>query len=93
MPRVMSPKTLGAMRGRLVADLIPIQCEPVGEDIATRLNEVWEKHDEGLISSIAIAVVYRDGSTSTSNSNAPSIATLIGAVARLQARLIGELPE
>ena len=72
------------------AELVEIPCEPVGEGIAETLADVSRLHAEGKISSIAVAVVYRDGTTSTANSFAPSMSTLIGAVARLQHRLSGQ---
>jgi hypothetical protein len=71
----------------MTAQLIGITCEPIGEGIADTLDDIRRLHDEGKISSVAVAVVYRDGTTSTANSFAPSMGTLIGAVTMLLHRL------
>jgi hypothetical protein len=65
----------------MTADLVPIDAEPEGEDVAAKLEEVLTAAREGKISSVAIAVVYRDGSSGRSWSKAHSITTLIGSIA------------
>lgn len=65
-----------------------IDAEPVGEDVAAKLQEALEKANAGELSSVAVAVVYRDGTCGSSWSSAPSLSCLIGAVTRLQHSLI-----
>lgn len=65
-----------------------IEAEPLGENVIERLKEALEKAEAGEVSSIAIALVYRDGSSGRSWSNAPGLSALIGATARLEAALI-----
>lgn len=76
------------MAKRKAAELRVIDAEPIGEDAAARLEEALEQVRNGAVSSVGLALVYRDGSTGTCWSEAPSIGTLIGAVARLQHRLL-----
>jgi hypothetical protein len=72
-----------------MADVRVIDAEPAPHpDIAERLTELCDEVAADKISSVAIAVVYRDGTTNRSWSTAPSLSLLIGAVARLQAALI-----
>ena len=68
-----------------------IEAEPVGADVIDRLEELLEKARAGEISSVAAAVVYRDGSTGSCWSSAPSFGLLIGSTAVLQANLIAML--
>ncbi len=70
------------------ANLRTIDAEPLGEDVIARIEEVLELARKGEFSSVAIASVYRDGSTGKSWSAAPSLSLLIGSVARMQAALI-----
>ena len=72
----------------MAAQLIPITCEPPGKGIEAPIEELREAHAEGILSSLAIAVVYRDGCTHYAHSPLPSRATMIGAVARLQHSLL-----
>lgn len=73
------------------AKLVAITAEPApGPDIAERLAEVCKEVAADKISSVAIAVVYRDGTTNRSWSTARSLSLLIGAVERLKAALIRE---
>lgn len=68
-------------------DLHVIEAEPEANDIAEKLRAALADAEAGRLSSIAIAVVYRDGATGNSWSKMPSIGTLVGSVALLQARL------
>lgn len=70
-----------------------IDAEPVGEGIVETLEDWLERAKAGEVSSVAIAIVNRDGSASTEWSDAPSQVLLIGAVSRLQWRLNQELDE
>jgi hypothetical protein len=60
---------------------------PVSPDVIEHLTQIcdWVKDDK--VSSIAIAIVHRDGSVSTLWSTPPAIVTLLGAVERLKHRL------
>ena len=69
------------------ADLIPLDSAPVGEGVVERLEETLALAREGRISSVAIAIVYRDGSTGDCRSTLPSIGTMAGAVSILHSRL------
>ncbi len=72
-----------------MTDILILEAEPAPHpDIVERLTEVADEAANDKISSIAIAVVYRDGTTNRSWSTTPSLSLLIGAVARLSAALI-----
>lgn len=64
-----------------------IDCEPPTGDTVMILEDVLRMAQEGRISAVAIAVVYRDGSTGDAWSKPLSTAALIGAVTVLQTRL------
>ena len=70
-----------------MADLEVIEPESVSPDLIETIERVLEKAKAGEVSSVAIAVVYRDGATSTTWSTPPSFATLLGAVAHLGFRM------
>lgn len=74
-----------------MADLTVIDAEPVGEDVVAYLEDLLCRARAGEFSSIAVAFVYRDGSTGSGNSSAPSLAALLGAVAGLQHKLAEDL--
>lgn len=74
-----------------MADLEVITAEPPGKGVIEILRETLSQAEKGDISSVAVAVVYRDGNTSSGWSKVPSFSTLIGAIARLQAKLIREV--
>lgn len=76
------------------AKLVALDAEPApAPDIADRLTEVCNDVAADKISSVAIAVVYRDGTTGKVWSTAPSMSLLIGAVERLKAALIRDADE
>lgn len=71
------------------AHLLTVKPEPpISPDVIEHLTMVCEWVQKDEVSSVAIAVVHRDGATSTVWSAPPNKATLIGAVARLQHRLV-----
>jgi hypothetical protein len=75
-----------------VTRLTVLDAEPPGVGIADLLEEVTELANAGELSSLAIAMVYRDGSGDQRWSHACSSAALIGSAAVLLHRLIrGEL--
>lgn len=65
-----------------------IEPEPVGASVVDTLREIADDAEQGNISSIAVAIVYRDGTVGTAWSEVPSMALLVGAASRLQWRLI-----
>lgn len=72
----------------LPADLRVIDAEPAGANTVAMLEDALEAARNGQLSSAAIAVVYRDGTTGRAWSEAPSFSCLLGAVARLQMALL-----
>jgi hypothetical protein len=73
-----------------VPDLLVIDSEPQGADIIERLKEALEEAEAGNLSSVAISCVYRDGTTQSVWSDAPSMGLLIAAVTRLQHDLLSQ---
>jgi len=67
-----------------------ITSQPPAADIADTMDRLLEIVSEGGMSSIAIAMVDRDGCSRTIWSEAPCVQSLIGAVAILQQRLVRE---
>lgn len=65
-----------------------IESEPIGEDVIAKLEEVLERARKGELSSVAVAVVYRDGCSGQSWSQCPSLPALIGSVAKLKHKLL-----
>lgn len=65
-----------------------IDAEPAGSDIVERLEELLGEARAGKLSSLAFAVVYRDGSTGNGHSVLASIATMIGSVEALKFELL-----
>lgn len=63
--------------------LIPLDPEPLGEGIISRLEECLELAREGRLSSIAIALVYRDGAAGHRWSELPNRVTMLGSISRL----------
>jgi len=66
-----------------MTDLVPLDPEPLGVDVIKTLEAVLEMARDGRVSSVAIAVVYRDGTSDGSWSTAPSSIRLVGAIDRL----------
>lgn len=68
--------------------LTVLEAEPLGAGIIERLERALEMAKRGELSSIAIALVYRDGCAGSVYSEPPSMTALIGSIARLQYRLM-----
>lgn len=68
-----------------------ITCAPPIEGIADMLDRVSEIAGEEGISSMAIAIIDRNGESHTLWSESSTAQSLIGAVAVLQARLVSQL--
>ncbi len=73
----------------MTAEVKVLECmAPAGPDAVEILRGALEKAERGELGSVAIACVYRTGETDHAHSRADALATLIGAVARLQHDLI-----
>ena len=70
------------------ANLEVIDAEPLGQDCTAKLEAALEMARNGELSSVAIAVVYRDGSPEFLWSDAPNASTLLGAIRRLETKII-----
>jgi hypothetical protein len=76
------------------AKLLAIEPEPpVSSDVIEHLTMVCDWVRDDKVSSVAIAVVHRDGSMGTVWSHPPSYPALIGAVERLKYRLMKAIDE
>lgn len=70
-----------------MTELATIEPEGVSPDLIPTIEAVLAKARAGEVSSVAIAFVYRDGSTQTTWSSPPSFFTLLGAVHHLAFRM------
>lgn len=66
-----------------MADLHVLDPEPASESVISTIEAILERARLGEISSVAICVVNRDGSTGAIWSEAPTIGLLLGAADRL----------
>lgn len=66
-----------------MADLTVIEAEPPGEGVIEALEWALEKTRAGEISSVAIAIVNREGAISRRWSRLPSYPAMLGSLARL----------
>lgn len=75
------------MSGARVIELVQ---PPQGnvEGVVKTLENMIELAHQGLLSSVAIAAVYRDGSTCTAFEGGPNLATLLGSLDRLHYRVL-----
>ena len=71
-----------------MADLHVLPCEPLGQTVVEKLEQVLELAREGKISSVAIAWVDREGRAHECWSYSPSTGTLVGAIQSLAYRLV-----
>lgn len=73
------------------ATLHEISVEPaISPTVATKLAELGELVKDDKLSSVAIALVYRDGCTGSVWSSTLNMGLLIASVTRLQHRLLSE---
>lgn len=77
----------------MMATVRVIEAEPHGSGIVEMLEDWLKEARGGRISSLALAVVHRDGAISAEWSEAPSMPLLIGAASRLTWRLNNALEE
>lgn len=66
-----------------MTDLAVLEPEPASANVIATLEDALADAREGRISSVAIAVVYRDGVAGASWSDLPSRTAMLGAVSRL----------
>lgn len=83
----------GPCRRSDVPDLRVIDSVPADKSVTDYLEHVAAKIAEGNVSAIAVAFVYRDGSTGSGYSEQPNSATMVGAVEALKAKLVGNMLE
>jgi hypothetical protein len=69
---------------RKSAQLKLLHPEPPINGVVPLLEDLLEQARRGELSSIAVAIVYRDGASGRGWSKIPSHAALLGSVARLQ---------
>ena len=60
-----------------------IDAEPASADLIDALKRALAKAEAGELSAVAIAYVYRDGSTGYRRSHLPSYPAMMGSLARL----------
>lgn len=64
-----------------------LESEPPAANVIEPLEEALAEARDGRLSSVALAVVYRDGACGASWSELPSHAAMLGAVSRLAHRI------
>jgi hypothetical protein len=74
-----------------VPDLRAIDVEPVSASVLAYLEDLTERARAGEFSTIAVAYVYRDGSTGSGHSDAHNLAAIVGAVEALKTKLIRDM--
>lgn len=67
--------------------LVALEPEPAAADVIATLEEALTEAREGRLSSVALAIVYRDGAAGASWSALPSRTAMLGAVSRLSHRI------
>jgi len=70
-----------------MADLVALEPEPLGENVIATLERALELARAGELSSVAIALVHRDGCAQALWSDAANMLLLIGSVGRLGHKL------
>lgn len=74
-------------------ELREITAEAPASGAQELIDELQSQLDRGIISSVAVAIVYRTGETQAAFSDLRSTATMLGAVERLRHRLVMRLEE
>jgi hypothetical protein len=70
-----------------MSELRVLSAEPLGEDVIQLFEDALARAKRGEISSAAVGIVFRDGTTQTAWSRPPSQGLLIGCVSHLMWRL------
>lgn len=73
--------------------LLTIEPEPMAEGIIEALEEVLKSAKEGKVSSVAIAVVLRDGAPDWAMSYLPCVSTMLGTIDRMHFAILQETLE
>lgn len=71
--------------------LVAIEPEPLSDSVVPALERALEMARAGEVSSVAVALVLRDGTSDAIRSNAPNMVTLLGATSRLTHKLHADL--
>jgi hypothetical protein len=71
-------------------DLRAIDAEPPGQAVIRVLKDALDRARKGELSSVAVAMVERDGSADWNWSYVPNSSTLIGSIERMKTDLIRE---
>jgi hypothetical protein len=74
-----------------MAELHVINAAPVDATVVTYLEHLLARARQGEFSAVAVAYVNRDGSTGSGHSDQHSLATMVGAVACLQTKLLADM--
>lgn len=74
-----------------MAELTVIEPEPPGNGVVEYLEHCLKKAKSGEISAVAVAYVYRDGSTGSGYSEQHNLATTVGAVRALETKLVRDM--
>lgn len=74
-----------------MADLRAIEPEPLGEAVIPLLEEALRLARAGELSSVAVALVHRDGCTQSLWSEPPSVGLLLGSVHILAHKIMEEV--
>ncbi len=77
----------------MTAKLYSIDSEPEGDGIVSLLQEALEQAYAGELSSIAVVMVNKDGTTSQAHSFLPSFGLMLGSAHRLIHKLNIEMDE
>ncbi len=75
------------MSRRKTATLIPITCEPPGEDVDRVIEFIRAKAARGELSALTVAYVTREGATGHDYSRLHSVGSMLGALALAQAAI------
>lgn len=67
--------------------------EPLGGNVIGTLDRALEMAEKGEVSSVAVAIVLRDGRCQALWSDAPSTGTLLGSISRLAHKINLEIDE
>jgi hypothetical protein len=65
-----------------------LDAEPIGKGVISLLEDALQAAKAGEVSSVALALVRRDGTMGQAWSDAPSLSCLVGAVTRMQFALL-----
>lgn len=74
-----------------MADIRLIDAAPVEQAVVSYLETVLARAKNGEYSAVAVAVVYRDGSTGSGYSNQYNLATMVGSPEQLKAKLLKDM--